>query len=413
MPLSARPRLTRLAAIVQIVSLIVAFIGGVIILGAKVHAADKAPPADKSPPAAAAKGAGKTDGGKPDAGDKSAAAAPPVADAGSSGDAGDPLDYAVLPEHADLGENLSEEQKASIGEGKVPIHVEGKFRSPFAHPRFGGAATAKVGLVINNVRGYDIQHGSFDADFFLSLTSDKPMGTVELFFTNGHEITQTVLADTPTFKAYRYTGSFISRVDLRKYPFDTQYLTIEMEDLRAGVDQIVFEPYQERTSLDAQFVLAGWGVDSIAARAYKHLYPPRFDRDDLYVSRYKFSLGIERFATSAAFSVFFPAYVIVLISLMGLWVRVEQLDIRTNAVAPMLAAAVFFHYSLTQSLPAVGYLTRADKLMLGVYVSLFLNMLSTWAFLVVAEKYHEIVFRWARGWVPPITIALMLAVSWI
>ncbi|WP_394837019.1 hypothetical protein LVJ94_08935 [Pendulispora rubella] len=398
--------MSRLAAIVQIVSLVIAFLGAIVILGAKVHAADKAPPPDKSPSSAA----GKADAAVLDAGVKPAASAPLAA---GVRDAGNPLDYAVLPGESDFDEHLSEEQKASIGEGKVPIHREGKFRSPFAHPRFGGPATAKVGLVINNVRGYDIQHGSFDADFFLSLTSDKPMGTMELFFTNGHEITQTVLADTPTFKAYRFTGSFISRVDLRKYPFDTQYLTIEFEDLRAGVDQIVFEPYQERTSLDAQFILSGWGVESIGARSYKHLYPPRFDRDDLYVSRYKFSLGIERFATSAAFSVFFPAYIIVLISLMGLWVRAERLDIRTNAVAPMLAAAVFFHYSLTQSLPSVGYLTRADKLMLGVYVALLINMLSTWSFLIIGEQRQETVFRWARAWVPPVTIALMLAVSWI
>ena len=52
----------------------------------------------------------------------------------------------------------------------------------------------------------------------------------------------------------------------------------------------------------------------------------------------------------------------------------------------MLAAAVLFHYSLIQSLPATGYLTRADKLMLGVYLSLLLNMASTWALLLFEEE---------------------------
>ena len=425
----------------HVLSLSVAFIMGVVIFTSKVtaHAADKGQDKQASAPSGGggAPGGAKGDAGaggkaaraaaKSDDAGASAANAPQAsagassagagsasaADAGADDDAGSPLDYAVIQDDSDFPPNMSDEQKASVGMGKVPIHRDGRFRSPFAHPRFGPAAVVKVGLVINNVREYNIQTGSFEADFFLSLTGDKPMGAVELFFTNGHDVNATVLADTPTFKSYRYTGTFISSVDLRKYPFDTQNLTIEIEDLRAGIDQIVFEPYQERTSLDAQFVLAGWGVDSIAARAYKHLYPPRFDRDDLYVSRYKFSLGIERFATSAAFSVFFPAYVIVLISLMGLWVGADQLDVRTNAVAPMLAAAVFFHYSLTQSLPATGYLTRADKLMLGVYVSLFLNMASTWAFLIVDEKHIETIFRWARAWVPPVTIALMLAVSLI
>jgi hypothetical protein len=149
----------------------------------------------------------------------------------------------------------------------------------------------------------------------------------------------------------------------------------------------------------------------VGATAFKHKYPPRFDRDDLYVSRYKFSLGIDRFATSAAFSVFVPACIIVLISLIGLWVPPEELEVRSNAGAPMLAAAVLFHYSLIQALPATGYLTRADKLMLAVYVSLFLNMASTWVFLLLDEENVHKAFRLFRAWIPPITVAIMAAGS--
>jgi hypothetical protein len=409
----ARPIRTRRITIVQAVSLIVALVLGVMIFTAKVSAQtstkDSAPAAkgDAKPPV---KEAPADKDAKKDV-KKAPEKAEPAKEEAKDADAGSPLDYAVVQTEEDFPADLSDEEKNAIGTGKVPIHREGKFRSPFAHPRFGGPAHVKVGLVINNVREYNIQTGSFDADFFLSLMSDKPMGTVEPFFTNGHDVNQTVLADTPTFKSYRYTGTFLSPVDLRKYPFDTQNLTIEFEDLRGGVDQIELEAYQERTSLDEGFTLAGWGVASIGAHTYKHLYAPRFDRDDLYVSRYKFSLGIDRFATSAAFSVFVPAYIIVLISLMGLWVPPDELEVRSNAGAPMLAAAVFFHYSLTQSLPATAYLTRADKLMLGVYVALLLNMVSTWVFLIVEEDNLTHAFRWARTWVPLATFVLMLAVT--
>lgn len=332
-------------------------------------------------------------------------------DDGDKKDDDGPISYAEVQTDADFPSSMSAEEKLAIGTGKVPIHRDGPYKSPFAHPRFGGAATAKVGFVLVTMREYDIQHGSFEADFFLSLTSDKPMGPIALAFPNASEMNETVLADTPTFKLYRYDGKFESPVDLRKYPFDTQELTIEVEDKKAGVDQLIFEPYKERTSLDEGFELPGWLVASVGGRAYKHRYPPRFDRDDLYVSRYKFTLSIDRFVTSAAFSVFLPAYVIVLISLFGLWVPPDELEVRSNAGAPMLAAAVFFHYSLTQSLPAVGYLTRADKLMMGVYLSLLLNMASTWAFLLVGEEKVEHLFKWFRAWVPPLTAALMAAAT--
>jgi hypothetical protein len=195
------------------------------------------------------------------------------------------------------------------------------------------------------------------------------------------------------------------------YPFDHQDLTIQLEDKRAGIDQLIFEADSRRTSLNSEFRMAGYAVSSVGARAYKHMYPPRFDRDDLYVSRYKFVLGIERFATSAAFSVFVPAFIIVLISLIGLWVPAQELEVRSAAGAPMLAAAVLFHFSLTQALPATGYLTRADKLMLGVYVSLLLNMASTWVFLIVDESSVDAWFKRFRAFIPPLTALVMAAAS--
>ncbi len=370
------------------------------------------PPADKKD-ASRAKDAGPTakDDAKPAKGDDNKKDDGDKKDEKKDDDG--PISYAEVQTDADFPSTMSAEEKLAVGTGKVPIHREGPYKSPFAHPRFGGAATAKVGFVLVTMREYDIQHGSFEADFFLSLTSDKPMGTVALTFPNASEMNESVLADTPTFKLYRYDGKFESPVDLRKYPFDTQELTIEVEDKKAGIDQLVFEPNKDRTSLDEGFELPGWLVAGVGGRAYKHRYPPRFDRDDLYVSRYKFTLSIDRFVTSAAFSVFLPAYVIVLISLFGLWVPPDELEVRTNAGAPMLAAAVFFHYSLTQALPAVGYLTRADKLMMGVYLALLINMAATWAFLLVDEEKVEHLFKWFRAWVPPLTAALMAAATFL
>jgi hypothetical protein len=318
------------------------------------------------------------------------------------------LEGTVIQTDKDFPEDISDEQKEAIGTGKVPIHREGKFRSPLANPKHGGPVTVKVGLVVSEVREYDIQTATFGSDFFMSFTGDKEMPRLRPVFANGREVNCTAIVDSATFKFYRCSGTFTSAVDLREYPFDTQYLDINVEDAVFGVDTIVFTPDQARTSLDAGFRLSGYGVASVGANAYKHQYPPRFDRDDLYVSRYKFTIGLDRFAQSAAFSVYVPAFIIVLISLIGLWVPPGELEVRSNAGAPMLAAAVLFHYSLIQALPMTGYLTHADKLMLGVYVSLLLNMGTTWGFMLVEEEQYDALFRFFRAWVPPLTFLIMI-----
>lgn len=300
-------------------------------------------------------------------------------------------------------------ETAVVGpDGGVPVHLDGRYRSPFAHPYFGEVATVRVGLVLNDIEQYDIMKGSFQADFYLSLTSDRPMPSMDLIFPNGKADSKEVIADKPTFKFFRFTGTFTKAPDLRTYPFDHQILEIAIEENTEGIDQIRLVPDRSHTNLEDGFAVIGWDVGFVEARAYSHNYPDRFDDDDLYYSRYVYRLGIERYGTSAIFTVYVPAIVIVIISLMGIWVPQDEMEVRSNSQAPMLAAAVLFHFALMQQLPAVSYLTRADKLMIGVYLSLLLGMLSTWCFFLVDEHNRDKVFIWARRIIPPVTVALMV-----
>jgi hypothetical protein len=151
----------------------------------------------------------------------------------------------------------------------------------------------------------------------------------------------------------------------------------------------------------------GWETAYIESRILNHYYPDRFDNDDLYYPRYVFRLGIQRFTTSAIFTVFVPAFVIVLISLTGLWLPREELEVRSNATVPMLAAAVLFHFALIQQLPATGYLTRADKLMLSVYVILGFHMLISWLWFVFDEKHTERIKMLGKWIGVPVTFAIL------
>lgn len=378
-----RRRLRAITWVIQILSIATIVVVGLLLAVRRVGAAS---PAHDAPV--------KTGGGT--GAFASASPAPAVSSAPTAGadDGGKPpedqMQDAVLPDG-----------------GGVPIHERGKFRSPFANPKWGKLCEIRVGLVLNDVTDYDIMKGTFEADFYLSLTSDREMPSMDLMFPNG-KADKEVVADRPTFKLYRYVGEFTSPPDLRKYPFDTQELSIQIEENTEGIDQIVLVPDRAHTHLEAGFEVIGWDLSHIEATSVVHNFPDRFDNDDLYYGRYEFILGMNRFGTSALFTVYVPAIVIVLISLMGQWMPFESMEVRANAGAPMLAAAVLFHFALMQSLPAVSYLTRADKLMIGVYLSLLLCMMSTWVFFLVRDKSHDTVFKIGRTVIPVVVIAVMV-----
>lgn len=312
-------------------------------------------------------------------------------------------------EGEDEDETADQLLTAKLPEGKtggVPIHTDGPYRSPFASPG-KKQVNAKVGMMLETVEEYDIKKGAFSAHFFVSLTSDTPMPKIDLRPTNGKLEEKELLADLPTFKMWKMSGTFHNKPDLHAYPFDTQELVIELEDDSNGQDILRLRTDVEHTNLDTDFSVPGWDTAFIRGRILTHYYPDRFEDDDLYYSKYKFSLGIKRFGTSAVFTVFVPALVIVLISLSGLWFPRDELEVRCNATTPMLAAAVLFHFALMQELPATAYLSRADKLMMSVYACLGIHMLSSWIWFVVDEKHTETIFKWAKYILCPVTFAIM------
>jgi hypothetical protein len=334
-----------------------------------------------------------------------------VLDAGLDADAPGPVDAGAALSGADDGGPAAEPSPIDLAvaaDGGVPRQPSGTaFRSPFAKPNPGQSNRIVVGFLLNSIDDYDVKTGTFLADFFVSLTSATPMPSLSLSSPNGKLDSVKTIADKPTFKLLRFTGSFKSPPDLRSYPFDSQELRIILEDDTHGTDQIRFVVDKERTQLARGFRALGWQVDYVEARSLSQNYPDRFEGDDLYYGRYVFTLSLERFATSAAFKVFVPAFVIVLIALLGMWVPPSEMEVRSNSGAPMLAAAVLFHFALMQELPATSYLTRADKLMLAVYVSLALAMISTWVMFLVREQHVTLVFRISKIVVPVLSALVM------
>lgn len=384
-------RLRRRTIVVQIMAMLLALAFGCVMLLAKLDA-EAAPPV----PDAAAGALGQ--------------APSPRAGEGAIGSAGSPIpagDASPLAA-ADNDAGASAIDLAVAPDGGVPRHPSGaRYQSPFAMPNAGPAVNVKVAMLLNSIDEYDVKTGLFDADFFVSLTSVPPMPPLSLQYPNGDVSSTETIADKPTFKLYRVRGKFKSPPDLRKYPFDAQELKIFIEDDAHGIDQVRFSADRERAQLARGFRALGWSVRYVEARAFSHTYPDRFEGDDLYYGRYIFEVGLQRYSTSAAFKVYVPAFVIVLISLLGMWVPATEMEVRSNAGAPMLAGAVLFHFALMQELPATSYLTRADQLMLGVYVCLVLGMISTWFMFVVKEQHIERVFRIARVAVPVASVGVM------
>ena len=261
-------------------------------------------------------------------------------------------------------------------------------------------------MLLNSVDDYDVKTGTFTADFFLSLTSATPMPALNLQFPNGKIENKEVIADKPTFKLYRFSAPSNRRPisasirSTRRSSRSSSRTTCAASTgalfcrqrahaARARVPRPRLAGQLRRGALAQPVVPRPLrGRRSLLRPLHLHARP-RTLRDERRVQGLRPRL---RHRDHLA---------------LGMWVPPDEMEVRSNAGAPMLAGAVLFHYALIQELPATSYLTRADKLMLGVYISLALGMISTWWMFLVKEENMDIVFRVARIAVPVLSVVVM------
>ena len=90
-----------------------------------------------------------------------------------------------------------------------------------------------------------------------------------------------------------------------------------------------------------------------------------------------FPITIVRNHYTSFMKVVVPLIFMIIISLLALFIGIEDVTNRLTLVTGTLLAAVMFHLSATSALPPVGYLTLVDKLFLCGYASFVLNLIFT------------------------------------
>jgi hypothetical protein len=232
-----------------------------------------------------------------------------------------------------------------------------------------GPVKVKVGVYLLNVGKYELATGTFTVDFYLSLRSDRDMGDQRFEFMNGRGSIDKI-TDTKTEKFYRVQGNLMTNVDLRKFPWDSHVLPIVIEHASRTAKEVLYEPDLEQTGIDAEVRLVGWDLKRFTNAVKLHDYPVYKES----YSQYTYQLEVGRVVLASSLKTFLPVFVFLIVTLVSLLIGVEKADSRITMNTALLIAAVMFHLSIQGSLPPVGYLTLADKVMIATYAVIGTNL---------------------------------------
>jgi len=168
----------------------------------------------------------------------------------------------------------------------------------------------------------------------------------------------------------RYSGELVAPLHLENFPFDSQALPFSLMSLRYEPDEVDLVLDEQFTTVREGLSLAGW--DLVTTESEDHLEVLGSGR--IKRPRLDFKLIIVRDTSYYVWNVFIPLLLIVFMAWTVFWINPEHFGPQVGVSTAATFTLIAFLLSLRQMVPKVGYLTRADKLVLWCAVLVFLAL---------------------------------------
>ncbi len=244
------------------------------------------------------------------------------------------------------------------------------------------AQKAEVSLYVLNLGKFDAATGEFTADFYLHFKCQSPCGQQAFEFVNGRATDIDVIEDTPASKFYRIQANLHSPIDLKQFPFDTQHLTIILEDTNSTIEALRYIPREQESGIDSSILFPGWNIAGWSAAAREHYYGVY---NETY-SQYQFTVDASRIGFSSFMKTFLPVLFIALVVLLSFILDPDKITERLAMAGSGLIASVMFHISISNQIPPVSYLTFADKFMVLTYFIILITFAINIVLLELKER---------------------------
>ncbi|CAN5153119.1 hypothetical protein BH09MYX1_BH09MYX1_21020 [soil metagenome] len=241
----------------------------------------------------------------------------------------------------------------------------------------------RMGMRIRRIGNIDEQAAKYEAE--LTLLSHWPAGGLRPDpkpRNAGSDFTVALdevrMADGVCYREQRYNGSFLSWFRLRRFPFDSQNLRLNLEDREHTDEQMIYEKdmWPNTISADAYREIGGWKIEDYPHLTAKHstfAYPddaphPMLVLIEIPVQR-QWRFYVTRF--------FLPLFLIVVLAYCLFWIKPEDLGSASSIGITCVLAIITFQITQADRLPKVPYMTIADIVYVICYAATGLAVVST------------------------------------
>jgi len=239
----------------------------------------------------------------------------------------------------------------------------------FAQTEQAGQQKVFISLMLSDIEKIDTKNQTFDAEFYLWLKwkEGRSGKNIEYMNTSGFEnIFYDEWADSLQRLSAKVRGTFKSRFDVGKYPFDKQTLKIRISDYDWNLDSLVYEVETSKVGISKEIFNGEWDIKLVGATANKE-----YISED-YFSVFEYVIEIQRKSFSVFIKIIIPLFIIMAIAFLNLFIPRDQIESGIGLGISSLLSIIALHFSVASQLPEVNYPTKVDILFI---VSFLFNLL--------------------------------------
>lgn len=168
----------------------------------------------------------------------------------------------------------------------------------------------------------------------------------------------------------RLIGNLSADFEFEDFPFDRQYLPIDVISYANYEGDIVFDLEFELTEDEGSFGIEGWEIVPLEPKV------STFEQMGMAkpLPRATFVVGAKRDVGYYLFTMFLPMTLIILMAWSVFWIPPDVIPARISISTAAIFSFVAFGFTIRASLPQVSYMTRADVFVVGCTLLVFIAL---------------------------------------
>jgi Neurotransmitter-gated ion-channel ligand binding domain len=259
----------------------------------------------------------------------------------------------------------------------------------------------KVSFFLNSITNINDKNGSYDVDCYLDFYWFEPqlegkrledvdpadLWSPALEPVNSQNYQMTSLGYSNSLEprtnlrlSYRLFGTFYTKFDLEKFPFDSELFTIQLESGEFDSSQLLFDFIEvdsptiygdqpiiqtvpQGKYISPDFNIPDWTVGDVQVLQLIHVLP--YDKSSW--AQFRIDLPATRQSSGYLWRILFQLFLVQALFWAVLFLNSQNLHYRLLLLFTLFMVSVIFNLVLLQNLPHTAYLTFIERYMLLTY----------------------------------------------